>query len=132
MSLLRGMRHLGGWAAVAAGLLWVGATRTSSAPVPQGKPEREIPLKEIHTLGPQIGLPRLGLVGQDEGVLRVVQAIQDALQLHSASNLFVVRGDDLKAAVQDARSWVTFEDNKETDAERKSRKASNKRWLFVY
>lgn len=132
MNQYRGLRCLGGSIAVAVGLTWVGATPISSAPIPKEKPEREVPLKEIHTLGLQEGLPRLGLVGQDDGVLRGVEAIQNALGLHAASNLFVVRGDDLKAAVQDARSWLTYEDNKETEAERKSRKASNRRWLFVY
>jgi hypothetical protein len=132
VNLYRGLWCLGGCVVVAAGLIWVGVSPINSAPIPKERPEREVPLKEIHTLGRQADLPKLGLVGQDDGILRGVKAIQDALQLHAASNLFVIRGDDLKAAVQDARSWVTYGDDKETDAERKSRKASNKRWLFVY
>lgn len=102
-----------------------------SAPVPKEKPEREIRLGGIYTNStqPNLRYHKLGIGNPEYDDL---QAVKKWLSGCRVSNLFLVRGDDFRAALRDTRKALTDETGAETADERKAREASRQAWLFVY
>lgn len=122
---------LAGTVALTACLTWDVGGRTSGAPIPSTRPEREVPLSAIYTTTHQDQLRPIPF-REGEAAHRDLEVVKSCLKNCHLSTLFLVRGDDPGAAIRDARHRLTPDVERETRAERKAREASTKYWLVLF
>lgn len=99
------------------------------APVPKERPDREVRLETIYTTADQ---NNLRWIRARDGSPEAEAAIRKALSRSLVSNLFLVRGEDVAAALRGTRACLAWDAGAEKPADREARWKSKKWWLFVY